>query len=228
MTGKLEDKRSRIYMISGLGADRRAFRKLVFPDEFEVVYLDWISEVRNESLADYAGRLALNIDSTVPFYLIGLSFGGMLATEISKILKPLHTFLISSLPVYSGLPWYYKLSGLLRLQKALPLSVIKNSNTFGLRFLGATTADGKKLLKQLVADSNPAFIKWALTAILTWRNEVRPENLTHIHGNTDFILPSRYLKPDVTIINGGHFMVYVNAEEIRTIILDKIQSKIVL
>jgi surfactin synthase thioesterase subunit len=80
----------RIYLISGLGADRRVFKKLVFPTDFELIYLDWITPEPAESLEAYAARLALNIDTSAPFYLIGLSFGGMLATEIAKKLNPVH------------------------------------------------------------------------------------------------------------------------------------------
>lgn len=89
-----------IYFISGLGADRRAFSKLIFSEHFPMIHLDWISPEPNESLRSYASRLALEIDSSNPFYLVGLSFGGMLATEIAKELNPIHTFLISSTPTF--------------------------------------------------------------------------------------------------------------------------------
>jgi pimeloyl-ACP methyl ester carboxylesterase len=207
-----------VYFISGLGADRRAFRKLTFPAEFELIYLDWIPPLINESLEDYANRIALGIDTSKPFYLIGLSFGGMLATEISKKLNPLHTFIISSASVFKELPWYYRLAGALRLQKLVPVNLIKNGNGIGLTFLGAKTHDERMLLKQLMVDSDPVFMKWALTCILTWGNKERPANLTHIHGTADRILPIRYYKPDVIVNGGGHFMVYANATEISNYI----------
>ncbi|WP_316812135.1 alpha/beta hydrolase [Pedobacter heparinus] len=214
----------RIYLISGLGADRRAFRKLTFPQDFDLVYLDWISPQKNESLEDYAARLALNIDTSTPFYLIGLSFGGMLATEIAKKLKSVHTFLISSSPVYKQLPWYYRMPGRLSSQKLIPIRLLKKSNGIVMKMLGAKTHDERMLLKQLVVDSDPAFMKWALTCILTWRNKDRPANLTHIHGTADLILPVKYYKPDVIISDGGHFMVYTNAEEISNYIVQKINN----
>ncbi|MES2828772.1 MAG: alpha/beta hydrolase [Bacteroidota bacterium] len=215
--------KKRIYFISGLGADRRAFRKLDFPEEYELVYLDWIPALTNESLENYADRLAANIDRSLPFYLIGLSFGGMLATEIAKKLNPIHTFLISSTPVYKQLPWYYRVAGALSLQKAVPVKLMKQGNSAGLKFLGARTNDELALLKQLVADSNPVFMKWALTCILSWRNAERPNNMTQIHGTSDRILPLRYNKPDYKIEHAGHFMVYANAEEVSKVILDVIK-----
>eukprot|EP01133_Synstelium_polycarpum_P011091 gene11091-12922_t len=208
----------RIYLISGLGADRRAFGKLDFPVGAQLYYLDWIDPLPKESLEHYAGRLSQGIDRSLPFYLVGLSFGGMLATEISKYLKPVHTFLISSVPFYRELPWYYRSAGRLGLEKIVPASQMKNVNSFGLKFLGAQSKDELNLLKQLVADSDPIFIKWALTCILNWRNKEKPLNLTHIHGNADHVLPMKYTRPDVVLQGGGHFMVYANAKEISQVI----------
>jgi len=215
----------KIYFISGLGADRRAFKKLVLPGNFEPVYLDWIPALHNESLPDYAGRLALGIDTSAPFYLAGLSFGGMLVTEIARKLNPVHTFIISSTPTFKELPWYYRMAGRLRLQKFVPVSFLKKGNGIGLKFLGAKTEDELILLKQLIADSDPYFMKWALTCILTWKNMERPANLTHIHGTADNILPIRFVvKPDVIITGGGHFMVYANAHEITKIIAETLNK----
>jgi pimeloyl-ACP methyl ester carboxylesterase len=208
----------KIYLISGLGADRRAFRKLSFPADLEVVHLDWIPALKNESLSAYAMRLAEKIDTSTAFYLVGLSFGGMLATEISKQLKPIHTFLISSTPTFKELPWYYRLAGTLNLQKLVPLALLKKANGVGLKIMGARSPEERRLLQQLVLDSDPVFMKWALTCILTWRNLERPANLTQLHGTGDYILPAKYTKPDFTIKNAGHFMVYANATEINTYI----------
>lgn len=211
---------SSIYFISGLGADRRAFGKLTFPAQYKLIYLDWIPAQPNESLEDYAFRLSATIDTSTPFYLIGLSFGGMLATEIAKKLNPLHTFIISSTPTYIELPWYYRLAGNLRLQQMVPVGLMKKGNSIGLKFLGAKTENERILLRQLILDSDPYFMKWALTCILTWKNMERPLNLTHIHGTADKILPLRYTtKPDIIINNGSHFMVYASAKEIMRTIL---------
>lgn len=217
MSGKL-----RIYFISGLGADRRVFRNLIFPADIELIYLDWIIPMPDELLEDYAIRLALSIDHTTPFYLIGLSMGGMVATEIAKKLNPIHTFLISSVPSCNQLPWYFKFSGKLMLQKMITANLIKQARFIPSTLLGGKTSEEKILLKSMISDSNPIFMKWALTSILEWRNSDKPKNLTHIHGNKDITLPMRYCKPDVIIKGAGHFMVYTNAEEISSYIMQRI------
>lgn len=79
------------YFISGMGADKRVFTHIQLPEGFEAVFLDWLAPNREETLPSYAMRLADHIDTTEPFVLIGLSFGGMLATEIAKQYPPAAT-----------------------------------------------------------------------------------------------------------------------------------------
>jgi surfactin synthase thioesterase subunit len=69
-----------IYFISGLGADRTVFKNLTFRKGTQIHYPDRIPPVKKELLRSYAHRIAESIDNPVPFSLIGLSFGGMLAT----------------------------------------------------------------------------------------------------------------------------------------------------
>ena len=112
------------------------------------------------------------------------------------------------------------------LQKLVPTGLMKKNNNIGLRFLGAKSDEERRLLRQLVIDSDPHFMKWALTCILTWRNTERPPNMTHIHGTADHILPLRYtLEPNHIIKGGGHFMVYANAEEIIDLINSQMNAK---
>ena len=83
-----------IYIISGLGADKRMFQNFSF-EGFEVVHIDWILPLDNETLQNYALRISENI-SDENSILIGLSFGGILSVEISKIKKFKKVFLLSS------------------------------------------------------------------------------------------------------------------------------------
>lgn len=209
----------RIYFISGLGADRTVFRNLVFPSDYELHYLDWITPLHDESLEHYASRIAEGIDTASPFYLIGLSFGGMLSTEIAKKLKPVHTYIISSISVCTELPGYYRVAGTLKLHQVISLNLAKRSSPLMYKMFGLTTHQEKTLFDQIIANADLPFLKWALGCILAWKNTIKPENLTHIHGTTDHILPIKYTHPDVVIDGGGHMMIFSHAEEISEILV---------
>jgi len=207
----------KVYFISGLAATGNIFRNIKLPQYCEAVYLDWIPPEKNESLPQYALRLSQKIDTSKPFSLMGLSFGGMLAVEIAKVLNPSCLILISSIPSFQHLPYYYKWAGKLRLHKIIPVSFIRSASVLK-RFFTTETKEEKKMLKAMITNSDAHFIRWAINAILTWKNTEIPKNVLHIHGTKDGILPMRFTKPTHNIKKGGHLLVLSRAEEINKIL----------
>lgn len=213
----------KIYFISGLGADSHVFKNIVLPAGYEVVYLDWIPNKINESLSDYSYRLSQNITPGEPFMLVGLSMGGMIAAEITNQYKmrnengPVMTILISSIATHLHLPFYFKIARFTRLHKLMPLRFLKSATMLN-RFFSVTSKEDKAIFYQIVKDGDPVFIKWAMGAILHWKNKIVPEQLIHIHGSKDRILPLRFTKPTHIINKGKHFMVMERAGEINAIL----------
>jgi pimeloyl-ACP methyl ester carboxylesterase len=207
-----------IYLISGLGADSRAFLNLKFDPSLNTIHLDWINANKNESLESYAIRLAQTIDTSTPFYLIGLSLGGMIATEIGKVLHPVKTILISSVCCYTELPLWYRLGGRLRLHKLIPSHLEHNATMFLYWLFSLTQQHDKKILKQVMADSDVRFTKWAMDAVTKWKNTTIPINTIRIHGDKDRVLPITNFTPDYMIKNGGHLMVMNRSLEVSRIL----------
>jgi pimeloyl-ACP methyl ester carboxylesterase len=207
----------KVYFISGLAADSRVFKNIRLPEGFAAVYLDWIPPLKDESLRDYAMRLAEKIDSSERFILIGLSMGGMIAVEIANRLNAFLTVLIASIPLSSQLPYYFRFAARLYLHKMIPIALMKNASV-AKRLFTTETKEDKELLKTIIRESDPEFIRWSLTAVLHWRNEVAPEKLIHIHGSRDEILRMKFTKPTHIIAKAGHLMVMNRAEEINRIL----------
>jgi pimeloyl-ACP methyl ester carboxylesterase len=204
----------KVYFISGLAADKRVFRDIQLPEGFEAVHLDWIQPEKDESLPQYALRLAANINKEEPFALVGLSFGGMLATEIAKQYQPAATILISSVPVSKQLPVYFRVAGKLKLHKLLPVSLIKTSASVK-RFVSREHSDVKKVLWQIIHESDIGLIRWSMNAILNWHNETIPQPVWHIHGTKDEILPVRYTNPTQAIPKEGHMLVMTRPDAVN-------------
>ncbi len=203
----------KVYFISGLAADRRVFKNIQLPIEHEAIFLDWIQPLPHESLREYSHRMAEKIDRSEKFAIVGLSMGGMMAVEISNQLSPSRTILISSIPTSSHLPGYYKLGGKLHIHRIIPIAFLKNASVIK-RFFTTETESDKQLLKEVIRESDPIFIRWAMEAIVNWKNDQVPPNLIHIHGTKDFLLPMRYTKPTHVIQKAGHMMVMTKGEEI--------------
>ncbi|WP_421943391.1 alpha/beta fold hydrolase [Pedobacter sp.] len=207
------------YFISGLGADRRIFDKIKLDKSINIIHVNWIEPLSNESLPDYAKRLSKVIDQTSPFVLIGVSFGGMLSTEIAKICSPKATIVISTTILSNQLPRLYRFAGKLNVLKFIPAGILKSSNKLTQNyFFGVSNKEEKLLLTKIVNDTESNFLKWAIGSIITWKNNIKPKNLYHIHGTNDRILYSKNAKPDFLINAGTHFMVYQKANEISAII----------
>lgn len=213
---------NKIYIFSGLGVDRRVFDNIDF-SELDVEFIDWIEPVKNESLENYALRISKKITYGNPI-LIGLSFGGMIAAEISKIIKVEKLILIASAKNKFELPFIYRLLGKLKLNQLLPNSILKHQNFITNWLFGIESSEEKQLLKSILQDTDSKFLNWAINEIVNWKSEIYPENCFHIHGNKDRIIPIKNVKADFVIENGGHFMTVSKAKEIQEIIFYSITS----
>jgi len=207
-----------IYIFSGLGADERAFQFINF-FEHKPVFINWIAPLRNESIESYAARISSKITAPNPV-LIGLSFGGIMAVEVAKIIKPEKIILISSVQSKDEIPFIYKLAGALRLHKMMPATIMRKVNFITCWLFGIKSNAEKKILAAILKDTDPIFLSWAIDKILSWKNGSRTENIFKIHGTKDRLFPS-YKNADGIVSGGGHLMVLNKAEEI-SLILSKV------
>lgn len=153
----MNTKKSKIYAISGLGADRRVFNFLDL--DLELVPIDWIEPRKNEPIENYAERLSKIIDTSHDFILMGVSFGGLVAVEISKILKPKLTILISSVATKKEIPKFFKLIGQTGIINLIPKELFNPPRKLAHYLFGARN---KTLLNQILHDTDLRFAKWAV------------------------------------------------------------------
>ena len=215
-----------VYFLSGLGADKRVFSKLNLDDRFDVHYIDWIPPKRKEALHDYALRLTAQMDTTKPFQLVGLSFGGIIASELSEIVHPRQIILISSTPTNIQISKFNR--GLIKFLLFSPFAapVLKSANSFTYKYFGADTPELKLLLKQILHDTDSKFLKWALTRMSEWDHPDKVKNLYHIHGTADRLIPLKIVKPDTLVEGGGHLMVYAQHDQISKILNEQLSRKL--
>ena len=215
-----------IYFISGLGADRRIFQWLQ-ADDYRPVHVEWISPKKNEPIEDYAKRLTEQIKDDNPI-VVGLSFGGLMAIEIAKQIPTEKVILLSSVKDRLEIPFYFKLFRILPLHRVAPFKSFLFAFYWLAYWLFAPEgSDQKKLLKTVLVETDPHFLKWALHKVVVWQNQDVPENLVHVHGKRDRIFPYRYVNPDYSIESSGHLMVMNRAEEISNLLKElTIQTQI--
>lgn len=202
----------KIYFLSGLGADESVFRALYLPG-VERVYLNWIEPLPKEPIEAYAQRMADRITEPNPI-IIGLSFGGMMAMEIAKLIPVQQIILISSAKIRKELPPYFAVCSYVPLHKLLPLQTVAYSNRLMGFFFGVRTATQKEQLKNIIRNTTKGFNQWAINALVNWKNQEINAPVFHLHGNADKLLPLSFVRPDIVIEGGNHFMIMQKAKEI--------------
>ena len=211
-----------LYCISGLGADERVFSKLNI-NGFNLKPVQWLQPQKGETLSSYAKRLCEQIDDTEP-NILGLSFGGIMAIEISKLKPVSKIILLSSIKTRSELPAWMNLAGKTSAYKLLPsrqissIKALKALRPIQNYFLGAKTDEEKKIANEYRDHVDPIYLKWAIAQVLTWKNNLIPTNLVHIHGSNDHIFPAKKIKDAFIVQGGGHFIVMDKPQQIARII----------
>lgn len=210
----------KLYGISGLGADKRVFKYLRLNCDF--IPIDWIIPRPNESIENYSLRLAKIIDTNEEFGILGVSFGGLVAVEISKVLKPKITILISSVAQASELKGIYHLLGKTKIVNCIPQQLFDPPRFIAHWLFGTRN---KKLLDAILNDTDLAFAKWAVQQLLTWKNKEGLKNpCVKISGTNDKLIPASSSENTFFIDKGGHFMIVDRAEEISEIINNELRN----
>jgi pimeloyl-ACP methyl ester carboxylesterase len=213
-----------VYFISGLGADKRVFQFLNLK-EIDCRFIKWNEPEKKEGLASYCGKLIKQIDITSDVVLVGVSFGGIIAQEISKIIPCKKIIIISSIKSKNEFSWQLKLARKLQLHSIVPLWLLTLSNKITADYyFGIETKEESKLLHEIIKDTDPKFLVWAIHQIMNWQSEKYPNNLIHIHGTSDRIFPIKNIQTSLEIPNGGHFMIVNKASQLEPLIFDIIQK----
>lgn len=200
-----------VVLFSGLGANDRVFQFLNL-GPVRTLIVRWEQPHPGETLEAYAMRMCQQIPFTQPV-LVGVSFGGMVAVEVSKHLSHERVILISSAPTYRQIPRYFRWAGALRLHRAIPPRRAKKPGRALHWIMGVHHDEHKKLMSSILADTDPVFLKRAVDMILRWRNEQVPATLFCVHGAHDRLLPKTDFPYD-TVLRGGHLLVVTQAEAV--------------
>jgi len=210
-----------IYCISGLGADERAFSRLKV-EGYDLICLPWLTPLPKESITEYATRMSKGITAENPI-LMGLSFGGMMSIEISKLIPVEKVILISSIKSNKELPRWMRLAGSLKLNRLFPMRSFRLTEPIQNRFIGITLPDEIEMVRSYRRNAPQVYMDWAINEVLNWRNNLQPSPIYHVHGDADRIFPVNNVSPTYIIKDGGHFMIMNKAEEVNAA-LQKILS----
>ncbi|MBF9236176.1 alpha/beta hydrolase [Hymenobacter sp. BT683] len=203
------------YLIPGLGADERVFQFLRLPGAVHV--LRWLPpQTLREPLTHYAARLAAAVPEEQMCWLVGVSFGGILALEVAQLRPLARVVLVSSFAGPGELPWVAGLARATGLHRLLPPQLLPRLPRVAQWFFGVKKESEYRLLRQILRDTDPDFTRWAIAQLVQWPG--RPgAPVVRIHGTADRLLPAGPMHSQHRL-PGGHLIIVSQAAEISRIL----------
>jgi esterase/lipase len=213
-----------IYFVPGLAASPSIFEYLELPlDLFEVHYLDWlIPQSQTEKISDYAKRMCDRISHENPV-LIGVSFGGIMVQEMSKIISTKKIIIVSSVKSKKELPKRLRVAKATKAYKLFPTKAVINLENFAQYAFGNTVKKRVDLYRKYLSMRDENYLPWAIYNVLHWQQNEPIHNIIHIHGNNDGVFPIKHIKNCSVIEGGTHVMILNKAKEISKLLIAEIQ-----
>ncbi len=205
---------STIFLIPGLGADYRSYQHINLPGN-ELIHVKWVDPEKQDTLSTYAQKLIDKYQIRSGSIVIGNSLGGMLAIEIAKKVHLNKVILISSIKTAKEAPSRFMWYRYIPVYRMLPAKWLTALGTLFIPTMGKMSKHHKELFFSMLRGTSPVFLKWAMGAILHWKNQTVPDNVYHIVGNRDRVFPYERIK-DAAIVEGGtHIMIFNKAKTIN-------------
>lgn len=203
-----------VYLMPGMSANSLIFEKIKFPENFKLHKLDWINPDIDESIVNYAKRLSEKIVHKNPV-LIGVSFGGILVQEISKIVKVDKLIIISSIKCNKEMPSHMKFGKITKSYKLLPVKWINDFESLISFVLGPKIKKRVDLYRKYLSVRDENYLSWSLREMIEWKQSKPLKNIIHIHGTKDLVFPTLYIKNFIEVPRGDHAMILKRAEWIN-------------
>lgn len=209
--------KKKLYVISGLGADFKVLEKLRFPDEVEVVFLDWLIPDVNEPFEHYVYRFAEKIDDRKPFMILGYSFGGIIAQEINRIKRAEKIVLLGSIRSSKEKSRFMRAGEVTGIPRFLPVRLFNdNSARIYMYFRKLLDPKNPKLLQYFTV-RDPYYLKWSIEKIAAWKSDETPD-VVQIMGDRDIVFPIRNCRPDYVVRGGSHLFPATRSREVSAIL----------
>jgi pimeloyl-ACP methyl ester carboxylesterase len=205
------------YLLPGLGADDRIFQKLQPLLHGKVTVLHWFTPLPNQTIGQYAQRMAEAVPANQTCWLIGVSFGGTMALEICRLRPEARAVLISSIPDADSMPLLLRLIRATRIYKLVPPQLLKLFPRAGQWYFNIKNGEEYHLFKNILRDMEPTYTRWAIDRLLHW-DSAGVGRCIQILGSKDRVFPPGPAPVDYLIEGGSHFMVWSHALEISKIL----------
>tara|TARA_R110002033_G_scaffold29569_5_gene66149 strand:- start:4645 stop:5277 length:633 start_codon:yes stop_codon:yes gene_type:complete len=191
----------------GMAANPSIFENIKLPEEnYEIHWLEWQIPNKNETLREYAQRMCKFIEHS-NIVLLGVSFGGILVQEMSKLLKVKKLIVVSSVKSHHELPKRLKLLKVTKAYNILPTQLVSNIDLLTKYAFGETIKKRVDLYKKYLSVNDKTYLDWAIKQVVCWDQEEEHPEAIYIHGDNDAVFPHSCSGNCIVIKGGTHIMI---------------------
>lgn len=198
-----------IYFFPGMSSTSLIFEHLKWDtSHFDLHFLEWLPCEKKESLLDYTQKYIPLIQHNNPI-LVGVSFGGIIAQELSKLIEVQKTIIISSVRTNREFPKRFKWAKYTRLYKLIPTHGVEFLLQMMERYGSEKQKKRVELYNRYLSIRDPHYLTWCIRTILTWKQKEELDHVVHIHGTQDEIFPFKNIRHAIEVKGGTHAMIIV-------------------
>ena len=216
-----------VYFMPGMAASSSIFERIQLPVEtFEIHLLEWLIPEKEETIENYAQRVAKNIihENVI---LIGVSFGGILVQEMKQFVNPKKVIIISSVKSNVELPRRMKIAKTTKAYKLIPTKLLENIGNLAKFTFGSSIIKQRlKLYEKFLSVRDKVYLDWAIEQIINWKRTEIDLEVIHIHGDNDEVFPIKHIKNAIVVKGGTHIMILTKyrwlSDNLPKIMLDTI------
>ncbi len=196
-----------IYCVPGLAADISIFEYIKLPEsQYKLHVIPWKMPNKGEAIEVYAQRMCKDVvhENCV---LLGVSFGGVMAQEMSKFLKIKKLIIVSSVKSNLELPLRMKLAKKTKAYKILPTALVSKIDDWEKLAFGDFAKKRAALYQKYLSLNDKIYLDWAIENMVCWKQETIIPEIVHIHGDKDVVFPIANIKNCIVISGGTHVMI---------------------
>ncbi len=214
-----------LILLPGLGTDERLFamQRTAFP---EIIVPPWLTPGMRETIPQYAARMAAAVNPGGPCLVGGMSFGGVIALEMTRHLDARGCLLISTIRSAAELPpwarWLGPWAWLLPPRTDLLLAF---TGTALLYTIGRVLPRSGRQFCTHLSKTRCSILPWACRTLVKWRPLGDwPCPVQHLHGDSDPILSHQRTQPTQLVPHAGHVLPLTHPFVVNRFLQDALTS----
>ncbi|WP_224483285.1 alpha/beta fold hydrolase [Robertkochia aurantiaca] len=203
----MEEDVIHVYFMPGMAANQKIFEHIELPDPpFKMHFLEWELPGKNESLDEYARRMSKLIkhENSV---LVGVSFGGILMQEVSRLVPARKVIVISSVKQQSELPKKMIFARYTKAHKLLPTGLVNNVELLAKYAFGEGLNKRLALYEKYLSVRDKHYLDWSIDKVVNWQGKPCQTPVVHIQGDKDAVFPCSNISDCIQVKGGTHAMI---------------------